>query len=571
MYQLASRIAAVAVVVACGFVTGANAEPKRGGGGPGPAPAPHVAAPPAPHISAPAPHISAPAHIAAPHISAPAHVATPHIATPHMPTARVAPHVNVPHIARGQGLPSGVSRQVPHGSTPHIAATPRSLRGTERRLSRAPASTPSTQGRANVGNARDLNAHNLNARGPNARDLNAPNLRRGHTPSTVGSAAAGTREHGLGALTRAQRDLVDRSQQHGAQLNHKGTPVLRNPALASMSRRNPETRRLADATFKGNFAEHGRDFDHDRFRDHRHRRFPIVLGWIGPVFWPYAYDDFVDYTFYPVAYDVFWPYAYDDVYDSFLGEFAYGTGGEAVVGGRRGRARVAQSGGGGQPQVCAERAPQLIDLPIERIAQTVQPDEAQRAALDDLKGAIVKAVDVLQSACPTDVPTTPLGRLQAMHDRLDAMLLAVQTVRPALDKFYDGLSDEQKARFDAIAIGQDNPQQARRDLTQVCSERATVAGGLPVDRIESVLRLSGDQRRKLDDLQKASLQAADQLKADCPTEQPVTPVARLQAMEQRLNAMLKAIETVQPTLEAFTKSLSDEQKARFNTLSQQQA
>jgi hypothetical protein len=38
-------------------------------------------------------------------------------------------------------------------------------------------------------------------------------------------------------------------------------------------------------------------------------------GFIGPLFWPYAYDDFLNYTFYPYAHDAFWPSAYDDVYD----------------------------------------------------------------------------------------------------------------------------------------------------------------------------------------------------------------------------------------------------------------
>ena len=40
----------------------------------------------------------------------------------------------------------------------------------------------------------------------------------------------------------------------------------------------------------------------------------FAFGWIGPVFWPYAYYDFFDYVYWPYAYDDFWPYAYDDVY-----------------------------------------------------------------------------------------------------------------------------------------------------------------------------------------------------------------------------------------------------------------
>ena len=49
----------------------------------------------------------------------------------------------------------------------------------------------------------------------------------------------------------------------------------------------------------------------------------IVIGWLGPVFWPYAYDDFFDYIFWPYVYDDFWPYAYEDVYYGIYGGYAY--------------------------------------------------------------------------------------------------------------------------------------------------------------------------------------------------------------------------------------------------------
>jgi hypothetical protein len=42
--------------------------------------------------------------------------------------------------------------------------------------------------------------------------------------------------------------------------------------------------------------------------------------------------------------------------------------------------------------------------------------------------------------------------------RLDAMLEAVKTERPAMDKFYSSLTDEQKARFNALRP----PQQPTR-------------------------------------------------------------------------------------------------------------
>ena len=47
-----------------------------------------------------------------------------------------------------------------------------------------------------------------------------------------------------------------------------------------------------------------------------------MLGFVGPVFWPYAYTDFVDYTYSAYAYDTFWPYAFDDVYYGIYGGYA---------------------------------------------------------------------------------------------------------------------------------------------------------------------------------------------------------------------------------------------------------
>ena len=49
----------------------------------------------------------------------------------------------------------------------------------------------------------------------------------------------------------------------------------------------------------------------------------MALGWFGPLFWPYAYYDLLDYIYWPYAYDDFWPYAYDDVYYGIYGPYAY--------------------------------------------------------------------------------------------------------------------------------------------------------------------------------------------------------------------------------------------------------
>jgi ABC-type transporter MlaC component len=210
----------------------------------------------------------------------------------------------------------------------------------------------------------------------------------------------------------------------------------------------------------------------------------------------------------------------------------------------------------------------LTDWPIERIAQTVEPNDAQRVALDELKAATAQALDVLKAACPTALPSTPTGRIEAMRQRLDAMLQAVRTVRPVVEKFYQSLNDEQKARFNALgAADNSDQQQARSDLTQVCGERASGIASLPLERIEQAVRPDQAQRGTLKELQDAASNAVNQLNSDCPTYRALTPVGRLQAMEQRLDAMLRAVQTVEPALAKFYGSLGDEQKERFNRLS----
>jgi LTXXQ motif family protein len=306
----------------------------------------------------------------------------------------------------------------------------------------------------------------------------------------------------------------------------------------------------------------------------------LVLGWFGPLFWPYAHYDLFDYVYWPYAYDDFWPYAYDDVYYGIYGPYAYygaygvpGRSGRGVRYGRYGvsygRYAATPNGPGRRAaEVCSNQAPELTDWPIERISEVVQPTDAQRPALDELRAASAKAIEMLQSGCPKDLPSIPTGRLAAMESRLQVMLAAVQTVRPALERFYQSLSDEQKARFNAIAPADDRGAAAKdqRDLTKLCDERAPGVTDLPIDRIAQAVQPTPAQHVALDELQDASVKAAERLKTECPAYQMLTPTGRVEAMEKRLDATLGTVKTVGPALAKFYNSLSDEQKARFNSL-----
>src|SRR5262249_38366327 len=134
--------------------------------------------------------------------------------------------------------------------------------------------------------------------------------------------------------------------------------------------------------------------------------------------------------------------------------------------------------------LCAGQTAGVTDWRVNEIAQIVEPDEAQRARLEELKTAMATAINILKAGCPTDLPSTPTGRIEAMHVRLSAMLEAVRTVRAPLATFYASLNDEQKARFNALPYGEDqNEPERRRRLNMLCSERAWGIANVPIRRM----------------------------------------------------------------------------------------
>jgi hypothetical protein len=77
-----------------------------------------------------------------------------------------------------------------------------------------------------------------------------------------------------------------------------------------------------------------------------------------------------------------------------------------------------------------------------------------------------------------------------------------------------------------------------------------------------VVQPTVQQQSAFDDLKKAAQNASDQLQSSCPIAMPKSPVV---PVETRLSAMVDAIKAVRPNLKNFYASLTDDQKARFNT------
>jgi hypothetical protein len=314
----------------------------------------------------------------------------------------------------------------------------------------------------------------------------------------------------------------------------------------------------------------------------------LFVAWAGPVFYPYAYSDIFEYTFWPYAYDEgYWAYFYDDFIDSIYfveaapySDYAYygpsprGYGGSYTTGSAPSRS-VPAPRSGPVAQVCSEPGKGITSWPFAQIEQAVRPNAEQRRLLDEVKRAAADAAETFKASCDTNFPLTPPGRLAAMTSRLDATLQAVRIVRPALEAFYNSLTDEQKARFTAIGpddIGKDRARAARSGQQQdakACSGEKAGLTNLPIERIEDAVRPTQQQQAALDRLDQATTQAVGILMNACPDHIPLTPPGRLEAMEKRLEAMAQAGQTVQPAMEEFYALLSNEQKARFNTLGQQ--
>ena len=106
-----------------------------------------------------------------------------------------------------------------------------------------------------------------------------------------------------------------------------------------------------------------------------------------------------------------------------------------------------------------ERAAEMTDHMLVRIEHKAKLTDAQKPALEELKTAARNAATKIQAACPATPAATaepskdatpparpsPIERLANAEAMTAATLDAIKTVRPAAEKLYAQLSDEQKA------------------------------------------------------------------------------------------------------------------------------
>jgi hypothetical protein len=104
---------------------------------------------------------------------------------------------------------------------------------------------------------------------------------------------------------------------------------------------------------------------------------------------------------------------------------------------------------------------QRVDRMLERLEERVKPTDGQKTSFEEFKAAAKTAANKVKTACPIESPRNVSERLGIAEKRLEAALDAVRTVRPAADKLYASLSDEQKAIVNGMREGRDRDRNDR--------------------------------------------------------------------------------------------------------------
>jgi hypothetical protein len=231
-----------------------------------------------------------------------------------------------------------------------------------------------------------------------------------------------------------------------------------------------------------------------------------------------------------------------------------------LVTGLTGAADAAPKNAAPLASLCGDDTDEIDGLPVDRVRPVINPNDAQRAALDDLANASKKASETIAAACSGETPTSAPAQLAAMQQRIEANLAAIKIIQPPLDKLFSLLDDEQRAKVTALTDS--------GPAAQPCEIASALSW--PADQIERAVHPDDAQRQTLAALNDAQDRAADMLKASCPDVEPLTAPARLLALQQRLETSLQAVKLVRTALDAFYATLNEDQKAAFDAIGGEQ-
>ena len=296
---------------------------------------------------------------------------------------------------------------------------------------------------------------------------------------------------------------------------------------------------------------------------------PISLEQTAAIFWPDAAADLVDYVFFPKGNDRFWAHGYDSI---VYAAFAASDLDDQRT--KRSRPAANQLSDAASPAKAPLSSADLCgtisaaadaDALIERIERAIGPSASQRDVLEQLRAALVQAIERIDATCPALVPATFTERLNAVQDRIWIMHDALLTLRLPFENFYNSLTDEQQRR-----LRRDEPKSGESGASvtdgraQTCAEPAAgIADGI-MGAIGRAAPPSEPQRAGVEALRLNLAAMAKLIAGSCPTDPLLGPMGRFAAATDRLDVMLFAVMSMSPALQQLYNSLDDKQKAGLN-------
>jgi hypothetical protein len=201
---------------------------------------------------------------------------------------------------------------------------------------------------------------------------------------------------------------------------------------------------------------------------------------------------------------------------------------------------------------------------VERLGNEIRPSAAQRPLLQKLGGALAMASGFATKFCPKAIPSRPIARLQLMETQIDVLIMALDIIHRPLQDFEQSLNRSQQARLAAARSAPDSRSMAA-DTAPACGATPT-AVDQSIDELNRSLQPNDAESVRIAATKQALLKVASDLDAQCRMPLQATPLARLDAMQARLNAEWYALLNIQVALANLENGLSDDQRVRFNAL-----
>jgi LTXXQ motif family protein len=239
-----------------------------------------------------------------------------------------------------------------------------------------------------------------------------------------------------------------------------------------------------------------------------------------------------------------WPFSYDAILQTAFAKTAPNAAANAAANAT------------GCPQ------PNRQSAVAERIRAEIKPTGNQMPQMQKLGGALGFASDYLAKACPSDIPQDPAARLQLMEWQIEKVAEALDFVRPPLQELEQSLNDTQRTRF-GVPLSTAAAAVRSNIIAPACAAAPTRVDA-SIEQISLAVQPTDAQRDAMDGLKQAFRNAANELDANCPLSSPSDPLARLEAIEARLDATWRALVSIQTALADFETKLSAEQRVRFD-------